>query len=454
MSPSSPVDLKARFEQFLRETCKIAAGRKVLLACSGGPDSVVLGELLCSIGQPFDIAHIQYHLRGQDSLDDEALVQACSLRWNAAFYRVEMELKNAPNPEGASLQMLARQMRYDWLEECRIQCGAHFIATAHHADDAAETLLMRLMDGAGFRGLRGIKATRDKLIRPLLFARKTELMDYAQAQGIAWRLDRSNTSADYRRNRVRNELIPAAEHIKEGAAQGIIRSAEQLRQAEAIYEQGLQRLRRQLFRTQDEQRFIPIRGLLNSGAAPLLLREWLLPLGFTAAQCDEIVQKINAQTGAHWQSPLGMLYRDRKRLIWAPKDDTAKDSKLDQLPVFIEKAPSVIKLEDLRLEFNIIDKIYIKNINLNKGVLLNAQSLEWPLLLRPWQAGDYFYPESSGKKRKLKRFLTDVKLAPHLRDRQLVLLSGQHIIWVLGLSADARFMRIKGCKSLLKISLT
>lgn len=446
-APPSPHTLTQRFSEYLRGVCRVKAGRPVLLACSGGPDSMVLAHLLHQIGQPFGLAHAQFGLRGEDSAADEALVRETAERWAVPYYTAPLDASALAASGPDSLQMAARNLRYAWLESIRAAEGYHRIATAHHADDAAETLYMRLLTGSGLRGLRGIRPTRDRLVRPLLFARKQELLDCAAAYAVPWREDRSNREADYLRNRVRREALPQAEILLPGAVGGIIRSASLLREAEVLYETGLTHWRRRVLRPNEHGFSLALPALLASGAARTLLREFLLPLGFSGAQVDEIAGQAQGQPGASWPCPGGVLYRERGQLVWVAGDGLATP-----LPVSVSAVPATVHCGSLRFAFSLVDKDHLKTPGLDKGVLLDAASLAFPLMIRPWKEGDYFHPAASGKKRKLKRYLSDQKIPAHQKSQQLVLLSGERIAWVVGYCPDARFVSIK--KPMVKVKVS
>ncbi|MBI1193520.1 MAG: tRNA lysidine(34) synthetase TilS [Bacteroidetes bacterium] len=443
----TPHSLSQRFSEYLRGVCRVKPGRPVLLACSGGPDSMVLAHLLHQIGQPFGMAHAQFGLRGQDSAADEVLVRQTAEQWSLPFYRTALDAAALANSGPDSLQMAARDLRYAWLESIRSAHGYHCIATAHHADDTAETLYMRLLTGSGLRGLRGIRPKRDRLVRPLLFARKQELLDYATAHEVPWREDRSNLEADYLRNRVRREALPQAESLLPGAVNGFIRSASLLREAEMLYETGLNHWRRLVLRPNQHGFSLALTALLESGAARTLLREFLLPLGFSGAQVDEIAAQAKGQPGASWPSPDGVLYRERGKLVWVE----GRGPELP-LPVSVTTIPCSVRCGRQRFSFSLVDKDHLKTPAADSGVLMDAAALAFPLLIRPWKEGDYFHPATSGKKRKLKRFLSDQKIPSHQKSQQLVLLSGERIAWVVGYSADARFVSVK--KPMVKISVS
>lgn len=442
--------LEHQVEQHLRQVCRLAPGRNVLVACSGGPDSVVLAAMLKQLGQPFGLVHAQFHLRAQDSLDDEQLVRQLAMHYGVPFYVQVLDVKDVMEREHVSLQMAARELRYAFFESVRKAEGYHRIATAHHADDQAETVLMRLLQGSGLHGLRGIPVERDKIIRPLLFARKKDLMEYASARGLNWRLDRSNEGSDYRRNAIRHSVLPVLEKLQPGATEALIRSAEQLSGAEKIYHKGLQRLRQRILHHKNKELHIGIASLQESGSVAVLLAEWLLPLGFSAAQLSLIADSLNGQSGAHWTSPKGTLFRERKTLVWVPGSTQDADH---PAPLVVEELPLTLNFSDWRFRLERVDKASLPEIPPADGVLLDAEKVSLPLILRCWRDGDYFYPSPGGKKRKIKRYLTDRKVASRKKKDWPVLLSGEYIVWVPGLTADKRFAAGPKTRHYLKIKI-
>jgi tRNA(Ile)-lysidine synthase len=472
--------LLLQFEPYLRQACRLSPGRPVLVACSGGLDSVVLADLLRLCGQRPGLAHAQFHLRGQDSLDDEALVRDLAQQWGLPFFRTDLDARACASRLGISLQMAARTLRYAWFESLRASQGYHRIATAHHRDDQAETALMRLLQGSGWRGLKGILPARDRLIRPLLFSSKSQLREYARRNQLSWREDQSNAQPDYLRNRLRLEILPRLEELFPGASGQLAASASALQQAGILYQAGLDTWSKRLLRKSKRGWALSLVALQQSGAADTLLEEWLLPLGYTAAQIRGIAATLNQPGPRHWPGPQGLLIQERGRLIWsafsAGEDPIAlsSGSSADQAPaapaeraelrtkvgepvhsppgpVSISRVPARVRCGSWQLSLSTVTKNRLKQPH--RGVLLDAAALEWPLLLRPWQPGDYFHPEGHGGKRKIKRFLTDQKVPQAERAAVLVLQSGSRIAWVVGYRADARFAaKPQAGKTLLKIS--
>ena len=441
-------NFQQQFERYLRTVCGLAPNRAVLLACSGGADSVVLGQLFHQIKQPFGIAYAQFSLRGTASTADEALVKELSTQWGVPFFRTNLEAKKRAASGSESLQMAARELRYSWFEQLRKEHEYHRIATAHHADDLAETTVMRLLGGSSIRGLRGILPARDRLIRPLLFARKSEILEFAKEQSLVWREDESNSSEEYRRNKIRLKVIPALESFEPGATERIIQSAGLLREAEKLYDAGLHTLTKSIVNKKGEEWHIGIKALVRSGAAATLLKEWLVPMGFTASQLQAVSQSLEGQPGAFWKSPEGTLYRDRANLLWVPGHEPTLPA-----PVEVDQAPAKVHTGNWLFTLSLVEKKRLKHPNPDRGILLDYHKLRFPLFFRRWTDGDYFFPEKTGKKRKIKRFLTDIKIAPKDKSSQLVLLSNEQIVWVVGQQADKRFVPGPASTTLLKIQI-
>jgi tRNA(Ile)-lysidine synthase len=437
MTPPSPVDgLPARVHAAWTGPCGMAPGRAVLVACSGGLDSTVLAAVLTELGVPLALAHAQFGLRGNDSMADEAAVAALAGRLGVAFHRRAFALTG----EG-SVQMRAREARRGWLEALRREGGFHAVATAHHADDQAETVLMRLLAGSGPEGLAGIRPRQDGFVRPLLGVRKAELRAWAEARGLAWREDRSNDAPVYLRNRLRHEVLPLLEAIRPGSAAVLAGAAERFARARVPYREGLDRALRRLRRSDGTEERVSREALARHPAGPLLLAEWLAPAGFGTDHAAEVFRGLGGQAGARWTAPGGTVYRDRRDLVLrlgAPEEASPG------LPVVLPPLPCRANAGGWRFRFQPVDKRHLRPTDGRERALLDSAALAEGALLRPWRAGDYFHPAPSGKKRKLKRFLTDAGVPVAEREAVQVLCVGDRIAWVPGWGVDRRFLALPG----------
>jgi tRNA(Ile)-lysidine synthase len=415
----------------------------VLLAISGGCDSMVLAHLFLAAGIKFAIAHCNYRLRGEDSDADAALVRGFSEEWQLNFHYNELNSFEGKSKNG--LQERARQVRYEWFEELCASYGYTVVATAHHANDSAETLLMNLAKGTGIRGLHGIPERNGRIIRPLLFAGRHAIRQFASDEGIAYREDRSNDSDDYSRNAVRHHVIPALEQIFPQTVSAIAHSIQYFRGAETYYRMAIEQERKKILQQRGADVYIPIRRLLLTADVPTMLLELLLPYGFSAAQTQEALKLLTAESG-HWiNSDSHKIVKDRDFLIICRLNSEQTD-----VLIIPEEQPEESTPEGI-FRFTRIEEADLTVENPN-CIFVDAAKLQFPLLLRRRRTGDYFYPRGFGKKKKkISKLLIDKKVSLPDKEKVWILCSGPQIVWVAGFRADERFQCGKGTKSFLKI---
>lgn len=427
--------LETAFKTFCREKLRPDASQPILAAVSGGVDSMVLAALLHEAGFPFAIAHCNFQLRGADSDTDARFVEAWAAARNVPFFRKNFNTEAEAEKGGWGIQETARRLRYDWFETLRKERNFAAIATAHHADDSAETVLMNLFRGTGIRGLHGILPRQGKIIRPLLFASKEEILYYAAENGIDFREDASNDSSDYSRNVLRHHILPAIQTQYPQALKAIAETATRLAGAEILYEKSAAKLRKKLLEPRGNDYYLPLRLWQKTEAADALLFELLQPFGFSGGMIPEIKKLFVAQSGHYLDSATHRLLRHRHFLVLTVRNEAAPSADL----YLIEKGVETVLFPDGKLHPAAIEAP--ENLIAPPEVaLLNAAALEWPLVLRRWKAGDYFYPLGmGGKKKKVARFLIDQKLSIAQKEKVWVLESNKRIAWVVGLRIDERF---------------
>ncbi len=434
------------FTTFWKDTLRLDASQPVLAAVSGGVDSMVLATLLHEAGFPFAIAHCNFQLRGADSEADAAFVEAWAAERNIPFFRKNFNTEAEAQKGGWGIQETARRLRYDWFESLRNEEKFAAIATAHHADDSAETVLMNLFRGTGLRGLHGILPRQGKIIRPLLFATKKEILAYAAENSVDFRKDASNDSSDYARNALRHEVIPAIETQYPQALKAIAETAARIAGAEILYEKSAAKLRKKLLEPRGADYYLPIRLWQKTEAADALLYELLQPFGFSGGMIPEIKKLFAAQSGHYLDGPSHRLLRHRDFLVLTARHEEAPTADL----YLIEEGTESFVFPDGRLHFSLIEAP--ENLASPPEVaLLKADALEGPLVLRRWKAGDYFYPLGmGGKKKKVARFLIDQKISIAQKEKIWVLESGKRIAWVVGLRLDERF-KVKADGEVLRV---
>lgn len=439
-----------KVKALIEQSIVLNANDKVLIAISGGSDSVVMAHLLLQLGYQIGLAHCNFQLRGDEADKDETLVKSLASKWEVPFYHTSFNTAELANVKGISIQMAARDLRYDWLENTRKEEGYSTIATAHHMNDNAETLLLNLVKGTGIAGLHGILPRSNKIIRPILSLSKNEVLEYANTHKLHFRDDASNADNKYERNRIRLDVIPELETINPKLIETLNSNIQRFKDAETIYQLGLKQLSKKLIDRRREGIYISIKKLELLPYAKTFLYEILSDYGFDNEQVQQVEKSMYKQPGQQFYSTTHRVIRDREFLIISPTEEIEHHG-----PVFIQQEQS--KVNGSNLTLSIRTKTRTKNLNISEQeniVQLDANQLEWPLQLRKWKRGDYFYPIGmKKKKKKVSDLLTDNKLNVLDKENTWVLLSGERICWVVGQRMDERYKITDATQQILEIKL-
>ncbi|MBC8083586.1 MAG: tRNA lysidine(34) synthetase TilS [Hymenobacter sp.] len=406
----------------------------LLVAVSGGQDSVVLTDVLHRLGVPFAVAHCHFGLRGDEADADEQFVRKLARKYEVPYFAEFFQTKAFAGQEGISTQMAARALRYEWFERLRRTQGLAYVATAHHQRDAAETMLLNLTHGTGLAGLHGIPPKNGYLVRPLLGIGKPELYEYLVENHLIWREDASNDSPVYQRNRLRQEVLPVLRALNPNLDQTLQFTAERVGGAEEIVRRYVADTAAAAQHTEDEVTYLNIATLQRTAAATLVLHELLRPFGFSFPVVKAIVAAFPAEPGRRFESPTHRLVKDREQLVITRKVLTSFGT--HQLPAGQE----VLKIDGLHLRLELAEAA---GLDLPRGkavAALDADLLKFPLVVRPWQEGDWFIPIGMKGKKKLSDFLIDQKVPLNLKDSVWVLTSADgKLAWVVGFRPDERF---------------
>jgi tRNA(Ile)-lysidine synthase len=427
------MDFNKRFEAFWSKELDLPGNISVLLACSGGADSMVLATLLKAKGVELGIAHCNYQLRGAESDGDEAFVRNWAAENDCRFFVSRFNTKALVDELGGGLQRVARDLRYTWLNDTRSSAGFQFLATAHQASDSAETVLLNLFKGTGIAGLHGILPRAGSLVRPLLFTTRDEVRAYAKQDGITFREDSSNASTAYTRNALRHDVLPVIQKLYPDVESGIYNTACRISEAEILYRREVERQRKRLLEKRGADYYISIRLLQKTDALATILYELLTPFHFTAAAALATEALIAAETGRYIESQTHRITKNRDFLIITAREESLSDFYL------IEQLPQTVQTKDGKVKCSLSKPAAISELNLSVEQI-DASKVILPLILRRPRPGDYFYPLGmGGKKKKITRFLTDAKLPSAVKSRIWVLESDRRIVWVAGQRIDERF---------------
>jgi tRNA(Ile)-lysidine synthase len=405
----------------------------VLLAVSGGMDSMVMADIFLESHIKFSVAHCNFQLRGEAANQDEALVYDWCIANNIAFHKTRFDTQQKADEWKKGIQETARILRYEWLEAVRQEYGYAVIATAHHANDNMETLLMNLFKGTGISGLHGIPERNGYIIRPLLFAPKEELTAYCQGYNVYYREDTSNASDKYLRNAVRHHIIPVVKEWFPNVVQNVNESINRFSQAGLLYQKAIVQERKKLLEKRGQDFYLSILKLQKSQPLETICYELFVPYGFTSAQVPHILQLLDAESGRFVVSQTHRIIRNRDFLILTSVAQDNTDF------INIEGAPCTVDTGKYHFSFSIEKKPAQIPADSNMAII-DLEKVTFPLTLRRWRTGDYFYPIGMGmKKKKLSNFLIDQKVPLHEKEHIWVLESEKRIAWITGMRLDERF---------------
>ena len=433
----------AAFQKHLSSLVPKAEKKKFLLAVSGGVDSVVMAELFQKAKYKFGIAHCNFQLREAESDGDEKFVKGIADCSGNAFHVKQFDTAAYAKKKKLSIQMAARELRYEWLKEIAEKNKYDYIVIAHHNDDAIETFFINLLRGTGIAGLHGINAEHGNVIRPMLCFSRQEIEEYAKEHKLKWREDSSNASDKYERNKIRHHLLPELKKINSDASKAIQHTIDNLKDVEFVYRKGIEEEAKKLITTKGNTIYFSIKGLQELQFAHIYVYEELKKYGFNYSQAKEIIKSLKGQAGKVFLSSTHRLTKDRIQLILekiAEKKDT-----LGKLKSETKKYQSGA----FELKLSVKPKPAGFKPPISKDIAcLDYDKLKFPLEIRKWATGDKFYPLGMFKPKKISDFLIDNKVSLSEKDGVFVLVSGKEIVWVIGHRIDDRFKIVSATKKL------
>ena len=431
------------FRQHLDSDLGFLKGSRILLAISGGLDSVVLAHLCQKLDLKVSFAHCNFNLRGAESDADEKFVLELSEDLELEIFIKSFETEVYAKQEGISIQMAARELRYNWFSELAEQLHFDYILTAHHADDNLETFLINLTRGTGLEGLMGIPEVSDKIVRPLLpFSRET-MEIYAIAEQIKWQEDSTNASTKYLRNKLRHDIIPILKQMNPQLLQNFQTTISNLQDSQNIIEDAIVKVQKKVVEVADNQIKLNIKKLKKLSDPKAYLYHLLKDFNFTA--WNDVVNLLDSQSGKQVFSSTHRLLKDRDFLLLSEIVSAS-----DEIPILILKEDRTITTLVGELFFDKVDAIAETSKNC---IYVDADQLKFPLTLRKWEEGDFFYPLGMKGKKKLSKYFKDEKLSLIDKEQIWILLSGVDVVWIIGKRADDRLKITESTTNILKIEL-
>lgn len=390
---------------------------RILVALSGGADSVALLRILLHLGYSCEAAHCNFHLRGEESMRDQLFVEELTRQLGVPLHFIHFDTEKQAAQRGISIEMAARELRYDWFEKLRKQQQADVIAVAHHRDDSVETFLLNLIRGTGINGLRGIQPVNGSIVRPLLSVSRQEILDYLASIRQPYVTDSTNLEDEFTRNKIRLNVLPLLEEINPSVSTAISETAGRLGEIAKIYHAAMEAACCRVCVT--EQR-ISVPALLREVAPKSVLYELLYPLGFNPAQINDVYAAIGKQqSGKRFYAGHIVLLYNRDELIWKEQDTE------EAAPELVKETVSKASLEDIPRDASI--------------ACLDADRLEEHLELRKWKSGDRFIPLGMSGYKKVRNYMLDKKFSLFQKENQYVVCSGNDIVWLVGERIDNRF---------------
>ena len=409
--------LMKKVKEFIEKEDLFSKQDKILVALSGGADSVALTRILITLGYHCEAAHCNFELRGEESDRDEDFVRNFCRSLNIKCHSIHFETRRYAAQQSISIEMAARELRYNWFSKICEESDCQVVAVAHHKDDSVETMLLNLIRGTGINGLLGIRPKNGNVVRPLLCASRQEVVAYLHRMNQTYVTDSTNLEDEYTRNKIRLNLLPLMEEINPSVKDGLVKTASYLNDISKVYQQAIKESIDRIFITPEKE--ISIEKLMNEPAPQALLFEVLFPLGFNSTQVEEVYGSLNGQPGKRFISSQWQVVKDRELLL-IEKVKTANDK------------PQIIFEEVLFTKEFVIPKD--KNT-----ACFDANKFKGVISIRKWEKGDYFIPFGMKGKKLVSDFMTDSKFSLLKKEQQWVLSCNDQIAWLIGERTDNRF---------------
>lgn len=418
---------------------------KVLVGLSGGPDSMALIHILIQLGYNCIAGHCNFHLRGENSNSDAAFVNRWCAENDIPLFTIDFDTESYATSKKISIEMAARELRYDWFEKIRLEQNATSIGIAHHKDDSVETILINLIRGTGIKGLTGIPITNKYIVRPLLDVSRSEIMEYLSLNEVPYVIDNTNEEEIYTRNTLRLKVLPTLEKINPSVKNSIVTTANNLKEVEKIYDAYIQ----YAIATVLQDNLIDIAKLQQTYSHQSVLFEILSPLGFTPSVIEDIANNLDSIPGKIYLANSYRLLKDREHLVISKHNPTGDEVK--EYLIYPDTVNSVLPI-NIKIESENYTPDF--KIQKNRSILhVDSDKLNFPLVLRKWRKADWFVPFGMKGKKKLSDFFTDNKFTLFEKEETWILISGDDIVWIVNHRADNRFKVNSTTKTVCTITL-
>ena len=429
-----------RFEKHLTQKFPFLKDSPVLIAISGGVDSTILTHLMHELNTTCSLAHCNFSLRAEESDLDEAFIKTLGHNLNIPVFTTQFETERYAAENGISIQMAARDLRYNWFEKILSENNIKYVLTAHHKDDVLETFLINFTRGTGLDGLLSIPETNGKIIRPLLNFTRDEIYQYAKTNKILWREDKSNSSTKYIRNKIRHDIVPILKELNPNLLKSFDKTLNNLNESQHLINDRVESLKKHTMSIDENNTIkISVKKIIELNNPKAHLYELLKPYGFTAWK--DIPTLLKAQSGKQLHSKTHRLIKNRDELLLTTLK--ASTPEITFIPKNIEQinVPICLKFS----ETNTTELFNTQTAYIDKDLLKHSMSV------RKWQKGDYFYPIGMNGKKKLSKYFKDEKLSLLEKEKTWLLCNGEEIIWIIGKRLDNRYKVTNNTKSILKI---
>jgi tRNA(Ile)-lysidine synthase len=430
-----------QFAKNIKTNFPFLANEPFYIAVSGGIDSMVLVHLCVQLNLNFEVVHCNFMLRGAESDAETQFIESFCRSNGIPIHTKYFDTNTIAINNKESIQITARNLRYQWFQEI-ISIGFDYVLTAHHLDDSLETVLINFSRGTGLEGLTGIPVQNGNVIRPLLPFSREEIEHFAEKNQIQWREDSSNASDKYLRNKIRHSIIPILKELNTGFLDSFQNTVHHLQQAESLVDDATRLVYEKVVKEKENQLEIHLKPLLEFRNYKAYLYQWLKEYGFSA--WNDIYDLVEAQSGKQVFSETHVLLKDREKLILSERK--------------LSNNSEVFIIESLDTKVNIPLNISFCNVSYitetdSNCIFVNEEALKFPLTIRKWQEGDYFYPAGMNGKKKLSKYFKDEKYSLLDKENQWLLCAEDQIIWIIGKRADNRFIANETTKNPIKIEL-